>query len=77
MLKNKTTFIYLNGKVVSKETLKARKDATLNGVMTIEKKYYTTPLTDVEQEEERVKFANAQKFFSDRQEMREEQEKFH
>lgn len=77
MINNKSTVYHLNGKQVDKATLKARKDATLYDVQTIVHRYYKAPLNAVEEEERHTQAVNALKFFSERQEMREDQEKFH
>jgi hypothetical protein len=78
MIKPNTEVVsYLNGKMVDIKTLQERKDALLNGSRTVVHMYYIAPLTDAEKEEEEIKYANAFKYFSEKQEMREEQEKFH
>jgi len=77
MIKSKSTVIHLNGKEVDKATLKARKDATLYDVQTIEHKYYKAPLNAVEEAERHTNAVNAINYFQNQRDIREDQEKFH
>jgi len=77
MINNKSTLYHLNGKEVDKATLKARKDATLYDVQVIVHRYYKAPLNEAELAERHIDAVNSMKFFRERQEMREDQEKYH
>ena len=77
MKSNKSTIIHLNGKVVDKATLKARRDATLYDVQTIEHKYYNAPLNDAEKAERHNDAINAMGYFKKVKVLWEDEEKFH
>lgn len=72
-----TTEIYLNGKLVDKETLKKRKDAILKNTSVTTKKFYSAPLTEKEKEEQRRDAENTARFFERMSDQREDLEKRH